>query len=95
MLIAFTLTRPSFYKDITMTPEEFEKLPVIGLGDTVNNDPTSYSDLQWALMPHLDTYHSILWAIYYGVLIILITRFIILPMFKSDKKDTQETEAKT
>jgi len=96
MFIAFTLTTsPLFIKTSIMSPEEFEKLPIIGLGDTVDNDPTSYSDLQWALMPHIDMYHNILWAAYYGVLIVLITRFIILPMFKRDKKDNKETEAKT
>ena len=77
-----------------MSPEEFEKLPVIGLDGVVDNDPTSYSDLQIALMPYVDTYHSLLWVGYYGVLLVLITRFIILPMLKGDKKDKKKTTKK-
>lgn len=77
-----------------MNPDEFEKLPIIGLNGTVDNDPTSYSELQIALMPYVDTYHSFLWLGYYGVLVTLIMRFIILPLFKDDKKKSKKKGVK-
>lgn len=69
-----------------MTPEEFEKLPVISLGDTTRNEETGYTAVQQFFLPYVDTYHSILWVLFFGTLLFLITRFILLPLLKDLKK---------
>lgn len=69
-----------------MTPEEFEKLPVIGFGDTRNNPASNYTEVQKFFLPYVETYHSFLWLLFFGTLLFLITRFIILPLLKDQEK---------
>lgn len=71
-----------------MSPEEFEKLPIIALGDTINNEPTGYTEMQKAFLPYIDDYHAFLWVLFFGTLFFLITRFILIPMFKKEKSST-------
>jgi hypothetical protein len=78
-----------------MSPEEFEKLPIIALGDTTYNDPTGYTEIQKFFLPYIETYHAFLWICFFGVLLTLITRFIILPLMKKDKKDKPAKSANT
>ncbi len=70
-----------------MKPEEFEKLPIIGLRGTEGSDPTGYTEVQQFLLPYVDTYHSFLWLCFFGTLLVLALRFLILPLRKkSDQK---------
>ena len=71
-----------------MSPDEFEKLPIIALGDTANNEPTGYTDIQKFFLPHIDEYHAFLWVLFFGTLFFLITRFIIIPLIKGEKSKT-------
>jgi hypothetical protein len=62
-----------------MTPEKFQSLPIIALKDTVRNDPTGYTDLQLALLPYTDFYHSSLWVVFLGIILILSLRYLLIP----------------
>lgn len=73
-----------------MTPEEFEKLPIIGLGDTFNNAPTGYTEIQKLFLPYIDLYHNFLWFCFFGILIYLSTKFILLPLIKGKKQENHE-----
>jgi len=71
-----------------MSPEEFEKLPIIGLGETANNEPTGYTEIQKFFLPYIDAYHAFLWFCFFGILVYLITRFILLPLIKKEKPES-------
>lgn len=73
-----------------MSPEEFEKLPIIALGDTADNEPTGYTEIQQFFLPYVDTYHTFLWICFFGTLAFLITRYILIPLMK----DTPAKEGK-
>lgn len=64
-----------------MTPEEFTKLPIISIGETASNPPTAYTDLQLKLLPYIDSYHTLLWFMFFGTLLVLIYRFLVHPRF--------------
>ncbi|HPF77963.1 MAG TPA: hypothetical protein PLF01_01605 [Alphaproteobacteria bacterium] len=73
-----------------MSPEEFEKLPIIGIAGTQGNEPTGYTELQKMLLPYIDTYHSFLWLCFFGTLFYLIFKFLILPIAQDSKKKEEK-----
>lgn len=68
-----------------MSPEEFEKLPIIALKDTGNSDSTGYTELQQFFLPYIGYYHELLWLCFFGTLAYLIIKFIIRPLLKRGK----------
>lgn len=71
-----------------MTPEEFTKLPIIGMNDTIGNDPTGYTEIQLKLLPYIASYHNLLWLMFFGTFFFLIYRFLVLPRFSNQQAST-------
>jgi hypothetical protein len=71
-----------------MSPEEFQKLPIIPLGETAGTEPTSYTEIQKVFLPYVDTYHTFLWFCFFATIAYLVTRFILLPLIKGEKSQS-------
>lgn len=63
-----------------LSHDEFLKLPVITLKGLEGNNPTDYSPFQLFLYPYLDQMIAFWWVCFAGALLVLLTRFFIIPL---------------
>lgn len=75
-----------------MTPQEFEKLPILESDRTIGNDLTGYTDLQLSLLPYIEHYHLFLWVLFFSTAAFLIFRFIAKPLFSGEKQQIEASE---
>lgn len=69
-----------------LSHEQFLALPIIALKGLEGNPPADYSALQLALLPYLEQVQAFWWVCFYGTLLVLLTRFVILPLAQQPGK---------
>ena len=69
-----------------MTPEEFQKLPLMPLGDTYGNAPTGLDPIQQFFLPYVEYYHLGLWFIFFSTLSFMVINYIGRPLLEEGHK---------
>ncbi len=64
--------------------------PLLELHQLQGNEPTTLNALQTALSPHLTTIIALWWVVWMGVLVFMITSYIIKPILKNYLKNNYE-----
>ena len=57
--------------------------PLVELNQLQGNEPASLHPLQTTLLPHVTTITNIWWVMWMGVLVFIITSYIIKPILKN------------
>jgi hypothetical protein len=68
---------------MSLSREEFLKLPIIALNGLESNPPADYSPAQQTLLPYADILQTGWWLCFAAVLAVLILRFFIIPLIKN------------
>ena len=59
-----------------------EQIPLIELRGLEGNSPTHLSGLQLVVQPHLEILTVIWWCVFFGTLMIVVVKNLVLPILK-------------